>query len=92
MLLLPPLIKYGSRTARQNQDWIRSQIQNAGETVRGWVVGWVVQPLEGVVQTLKGGGEGLGVAPDSVKSDQAVGSAARATIGLSLNTDHLQYS
>ena len=92
MLLVPPLIKYGSRTARQNQDWIRSQIQNAGETVRGWVVGWVVQPLEGVVQTLKGGGEGLGVAPDSVKSDQAVGSAARATIGLSLNTDHLQYS
>jgi nuclear-control-of-ATPase protein 2 len=72
LLLLPPLIKYGSRTARQNQDWIRNQIQNAGETVRGWVVGWVVQPLEGVVQTLKGGGEGLGVAPDSVKSDQAV--------------------
>lgn len=72
MLLLPPLVKYGSRTARENQDWIRAQIQNAGETVRGWVVGWVVQPLEGVVQTLKGGGEGLGVAPDSVKSDQAV--------------------
>ena len=72
LLLLPPLFKYGSRTARENQDWIRDQIQNAGETVKGWVVGWVVEPLEGIVQTLKGGGEGLGMAPDSVKSDQAV--------------------
>ena len=72
LLLLPPLVKYGSRTARENQDWIRDQIQNAGETVKGWVVGWVVEPLEGIVQTLKGGGEGLGMAPDSVKSDQAV--------------------
>ncbi|KAH8090542.1 ATP synthase regulation protein NCA2-domain-containing protein [Filobasidium floriforme] len=87
LLLLPPLIKYGSRTARQNQDWIRSQIQNAGETVRGWVVGWVVQPLEGVVQTLKGGGEGLGVAPDSVKSDQA--SLERMVLDLGKDYYHL---
>lgn len=72
LLMLPPLVRYTSGKALANQAWIRSQLQNAGETVRGWVVGWVWEPLMDVTKTLRTGGEGLGVAPTTVDSDQAV--------------------
>lgn len=76
LLMLPPLIRYTSTQARANQAWIRAQLQNAGETIRGWVVGWVWEPLMDVTKTLRTGGEGLGVAPTTVDSDRAVGPAA----------------
>lgn len=77
LLMLPPLVRYTSGKALENQAWIRSQLQNAGETVRGWVVGWVWEPLMDVTKTLRTGGEGLGVAPTTVDSDQAVSTLSR---------------
>lgn len=73
LLMLPPLIRYTSSQALANRDWVAEQLENAGETVRGWVVGWVWEPLMDVTKTLRTGGEGLGVAPTTVDSDQAVG-------------------
>lgn len=75
--MLPPLMRYTSGKALENQAWIRSQLQTAGETVRGWVVGWVWEPLMDVTKTLRTGGEGLGVAPTTVDSDQAVSTVSR---------------
>jgi hypothetical protein len=39
--------------------------------IYGWVIGWVWEPLMDVTKTLRTGGEGLGVAPTTVDSDQA---------------------
>lgn len=86
-LLLPPIALYASRSVKGNQEWIRSQIRNAGETIRGWVVGWVWEPIEGMAETLRGGGEGLGVAPQSVQSDKA--SLERMVLDLGRDYYHL---
>lgn len=51
---------------------MKSQVTNAKETVKGFFVQWVWEPMEGIGKTLRGGGEGLGVAPTTVQSDQAV--------------------
>lgn len=75
LLMLPPLIRYTSSQALAHRDWVREQLANAGETVRGWVVGWVWEPLMDVTKTLRTGGEGLGVAPTTVDSDRAVSPA-----------------
>ena len=38
--------------------------------MRGFLVQWVWEPVEDIAKTLRSGGEGLGVAPTTVKSDQ----------------------
>lgn len=86
-LLLPPLTIWASRSVKGNQQWIREQVRNAGETIRGFFVGWVWEPIEGVVDTLRGGGEGLGVAPETVKSDKA--SLERMVLDLGRDYYHL---
>lgn len=86
-LLLPPLAVWASRSVKGNQQWIREQARNAGETIRGFFVGWVWEPIEGVIDTLRGGGEGLGVAPETVKSDKA--SLERMVLDLGRDYYHL---
>lgn len=51
---------------------MRGQVVNGKETIQGFLVQWVWEPLEGIGKTMRGGGEGLGVAPTTVKSDQDV--------------------
>ena len=72
LLFLPPVLWTASSTVLRNREWMRSQIRNAKETIQGFVVQWVWEPLESIGRTMRGGGEGLGVAPTTVKSDQAV--------------------
>lgn len=72
LLFLPPTLFFGSRYLGRNKAWFEEQAANAKETVKGFFVSWVWEPLEGVAKTLRGGGEGLGVAPTTVKSDQEV--------------------
>lgn len=72
LLFLPPTIYYTAQAVSRNKDWAKEQVMNARETVRGFVIQWVWEPLEGIGKTLRGGGEGLGVAPTTVQSDQAV--------------------
>lgn len=72
LLFLPPTLLISGRYLARNKAWFQEQVSNARETVKGFVVSWVWEPLEGVGKTLRGGGEGLGVAPTTVKSDQEV--------------------
>ncbi|KAJ9109213.1 hypothetical protein QFC21_000542 [Naganishia friedmannii] len=88
LLMLPPLIRYTSGKALNNQAWIRSQLQNARETVSGWVIQWVWEPLMDVTKTLRTGGEGLGVEPTTVDSDKA--SLERMVLDLGKDHYHLQ--
>lgn len=71
-LVLPPLALYLKTAARENREWVLAQIRDARATLKGWVVGWIVEPLEDVARTLRSGGEGLGVAPATVNSDKQV--------------------
>jgi nuclear-control-of-ATPase protein 2 len=51
---------------------MQEQIRNSRETIRGFFVQWVWEPLEGIGKTLRQGGEGLGVAPATVEADKQV--------------------
>lgn len=51
---------------------MKEQVANAKDTVRGFFISWVWEPIEDIIKTIRGGGEGLGVAPTTVKSDQEV--------------------
>ena len=72
LLFLPPVLWIASSSLLRNKDWMKAQLRNGRETIQGFVVQWVWEPLEGIGKTLRGGGEGLGVAPTTVKSDQDV--------------------
>jgi nuclear-control-of-ATPase protein 2 len=72
LLFLPPAAYYAGNTFAKNKQWMKEQIINAKETVKGFAVQWVWEPLEGIGKTVRGGGEGLGVAPTTVQSDQEV--------------------
>ena len=72
MLFLPPALYAAASTIARNKAWMKQQISNAGATIQGFFVQWVWEPLEGIGSTMRTGGEGLGVAPTTVKSDQAV--------------------
>lgn len=80
LLFLPPTLLFGGRYLSRNKAWFEVQVSNARETVKGFFVSWVWEPLEGVGKTLRGGGEGLGVAPTTVKSDQEVSSRLRTSV------------
>lgn len=73
-LFLPPTLYFTVSVIGRNKEWLKEQIRNGKETIRGFFVQWVWEPLEGIGKTLRGGGEGLGVAPSTVQSDQAVSS------------------
>jgi nuclear-control-of-ATPase protein 2 len=72
LLFVPPTLWLASKTILKNRDWIKEQAANATDTVRGFVIQWVYEPVMGILGTVRGGGEGLGVAPTTVKSDQEV--------------------
>ena len=82
LLFLPPTLWVVVQSIAKNKEWIKEQVRNARETAKGFVVQWVWEPLEGIGKTIRGGGEGLGVAPTTVKSDQEVRDqvAARRTM------------
>lgn len=73
-LFLPPTLYFTVSIIGRNKEWLQEQIKNGKETIKGFFVQWVWEPLEGIGKTLRGGGEGLGVAPSTVRSDQAVSS------------------
>ncbi|WVR04733.1 hypothetical protein IAU60_001744 [Kwoniella sp. DSM 27419] len=87
MLFLPPALYYTVSAIVRNKEWMREQVRNAKETVKGFFVQWVWEPLEGIGKTLRGGGEGLGVAPTTVKSDQE--SLERMVLDLGRDYYHL---
>ncbi|KAF8901463.1 ATP synthase regulation protein NCA2-domain-containing protein [Gymnopilus junonius] len=88
LLIFPPLALYiySSRTS-----WIPAlvdMIGDAGETVRGFVRGWLVEPLVGVLHTVRAGGKGdILVSQEGVKSD--LESLNRMTLDLARDAMHL---
>ncbi|OCF33869.1 hypothetical protein I316_04581 [Kwoniella heveanensis BCC8398] len=87
MLFLPPTLYVVVSAIVRNKEWMKEQVKNAKETIKGFFVQWVWEPLEGIGKTLRGGGEGLGVAPTTVKSDQE--SLERMVIDLGRDYYHL---
>lgn len=73
LLFLPPVLYTATSMVVRNKEWMKEQVSNAKETVKGFFISWVWEPVEGIIKTIRGGGEGLGVAPTTVKSDQEVG-------------------
>lgn len=69
-LFLPPALYFGARTFIKNQDWIKEQVDNAKDTIKGFFVQWVWEPMEDIFNTMRGGGEGLSLAPATVKADE----------------------
>lgn len=90
LLFLPPALYFGATLVGRNKAWIREQIENAKETARGFVVQWVFEPVEDIIKTMRGGGEGLGVAPETVKTDQE--SLERMVMALGKDYYHLSGS
>ncbi|WWC68050.1 uncharacterized protein I206_101969 [Kwoniella pini CBS 10737] len=86
-LFLPPALYVLTSAIVRNKAWMKEQVRNARETVKGFIVQWVWEPLEGIGKTLRGGGEGLGVAPTTVKSDQE--SLERMVLDLGRDYYHL---
>ncbi|AFR97473.1 hypothetical protein CNAG_04746 [Cryptococcus neoformans var. grubii H99] len=86
-LFLPPTLYFTVSIIGRNKEWLQEQIKNGKETIKGFFVQWVWEPLEGIGKTLRGGGEGLGVAPSTVRSDQA--SLERMVMDLGKDYYHL---
>ncbi|PPQ98986.1 hypothetical protein CVT26_014412 [Gymnopilus dilepis] len=88
LLIFPPLALYiySSRTS-----WIPALIdmtKDAKETVKGFVQGWLVEPLLGVLHTVRAGGKGdILVSQEGVKSD--LESLNRMTLDLARDALHL---
>jgi nuclear-control-of-ATPase protein 2 len=70
LLFLPPALYAAVSAIVRNKDWMGEQVKNAKETVKGFFVQWVWEPIEEIAKTMRGGGEGLGVSPETVKADQ----------------------
>ncbi|ODN79548.1 hypothetical protein L202_03503 [Cryptococcus amylolentus CBS 6039] len=87
LLFLPPTLYIVVTSIARNKEWMKEQVNNGKETVKGFFVQWVWEPLEGIGKTLRGGGEGLGVAPTTVKSDQE--SLERMVLDLGKDYYHL---
>jgi nuclear-control-of-ATPase protein 2 len=74
VLILPPasLYVYTTRTS-----WIPAlfdMVRDARETVRGFVEGWLIEPLLGVIRTIRAGGKGeVLVRGEGVAADLEVG-------------------
>lgn len=86
-LFLPPALYFGARTFTKNKDWITEQVRNAKETVKGFFVQWVWEPVEEIFNTMRGGGEGLSLAPATVKADEE--SLQRMVIDFGRDVYHL---
>ncbi|WRT64668.1 uncharacterized protein IL334_001602 [Kwoniella shivajii] len=86
-LFLPPTLYFIASAISRNKEWMREQVKNGKETIKGFFVQWVWEPIEDIAKTLRGGGEGLGVAPTTVKSDQE--SLERMVLDLGRDYYHL---
>ncbi|RSH79789.1 Nuclear control of ATPase protein 2 [Apiotrichum porosum] len=90
LLFLPPAIYIAANSVVKNKEWLKEQVSNARETVKGFFVQWVWEPLEEIANTMRGGGKGLDVSPETVKTDQE--SLERMVMDLGRDYYHLSGS
>lgn len=73
ILLLPPLCIYAIRSAYTSRAAIAEMARDAKETLRGFVTGWLIEPLREIMKTVRAGGEdGLIVRKEGVAADLEV--------------------
>ncbi len=73
LFLLPPLILYGIRTAYASRASLEELVRGALETAQGFWEGWILEPLRGMVHTVRAGREdGVIVTKESVRADLEV--------------------
>ncbi|KAI1793265.1 NCA2-domain-containing protein [Ganoderma leucocontextum] len=89
LFLLPPLILYGIRTAYASRASLEELARGALETAKGFWEDWILEPLRGMVHTVRAGREdGVIVTKESVRAD--LESLERMTLALA--QEKLQYS
>ncbi|BEI84160.1 hypothetical protein CcaverHIS002_0407640 [Cutaneotrichosporon cavernicola] len=90
VLFLPPALYFGARSVVKNKEWITEQVYNGKETIKGFFVQWVWEPVEDIFNTMRGGGEGLSLAPETVKADEE--SLQRMVVDFGRDVYHLNDS
>ena len=76
LVLLPPLVLYAVRSAYASRASLEQLARDAVETGRGFWEDWVLEPLRGIVRTVRAGREdGVIVTRESVRADLDVSSA-----------------
>ncbi|CCA67648.1 related to NCA2-control of mitochondrial synthesis of Atp6p and Atp8p [Serendipita indica DSM 11827] len=73
LLLLPPACYLIFRYIYQPRDSIRQHLKEAAETIRVFWQSWVIQPIQGIIATVRtGGDEGIRViSKDALRADMA---------------------
>ncbi|KAF8895348.1 ATP synthase regulation protein NCA2-domain-containing protein [Infundibulicybe gibba] len=88
LFLLPPLGLYVVRALYASRASLADVFVLAGETIRGFIQGWLIEPLKDVLQTVRAGSDGgVIVRKEGVAAD--LDSLERMT--LSLARDELHY-
>ena len=73
LFLLPPLCLYGLRYAYTSKATLMEVANDTRETVKGFVMGWLIDPLRDVLKTVRAGGEdGVIVRKEGVAADYGV--------------------
>ncbi|EJF61091.1 NCA2-domain-containing protein [Dichomitus squalens LYAD-421 SS1] len=89
LVLLPPLALYGIRTAYASRATLEELARDALETMKGFWEDWILEPLRGIVRTVRAGrDDGVIVTKESVRAD--LDSLERMTLALA--QDKLHYS
>lgn len=87
-LFLPPALYFAAKAVAKNKEWVQEQVTNARETIKGFFVQWVWEPVEDIFTTMRGGGEGLSMAPATVKADEE--SLQRMVVDFGRDVYHLK--
>ncbi|KAI0755155.1 NCA2-domain-containing protein [Daedaleopsis nitida] len=81
LVLLPPLALYAARAAYASRASLEELAKDAVETLKGFWEDWVLEPLRGIVRTVRAGrDDGVIVTKESVRSD--LDSLERMTLAL----------
>lgn len=87
VILLPPLLFFASRTIYNRRDSLHEIAQEVKETIEGFVNGWVIDPVNDILKTVRAGGEGdegIIVRKEGVKADLDVSRCSPCILTLTL--------
>ncbi|TIC21134.1 NCA2-domain-containing protein [Wallemia mellicola] len=71
LLIGPPVLLVIARLVLRSQDAVKAYLRDIGETARGFVQSWIVEPATHMINTIRFGGRGLGVTEAGLESDIA---------------------
>ncbi|KAH9889850.1 NCA2-domain-containing protein [Cubamyces lactineus] len=87
LVFLPPLALYAIRTAYASRASLEELTKEAVETIKSFWEGWILEPLRGIVKTVRAGhDDGVIVTKESVRAD--LDSLERMTLALAQEKLH----